>query len=388
MSTSADERRAFRVRALEAVGVEPALIDELLAYGEAPPGEDMPPAELPLPDEPHVEAWLAYEREARETGATETLKRHFAQFRFPVRAGMSGEDAYRRATRKGLFEAAEPFAPGVTFNSPNDIELAVLPTMGGRVPVVVAADRGDFVTLVRAFTERNEPADVPDTMGACMVRGFNNWSRIGTYRRQWAASVDDADDAAWAEEFRRLIPRKALYQDRLIILSRGAYSAVDAGAVGLDPDDWLARSLVIRREHECTHYFTYRCLGSLRSHALDELVADFVGLVRAFGRYSADVALLFLGLEHYPDFRPDGRLENYWTRAKLSGDAMPVVRDLVVRAARTLEQVSDAVSPSAQDLAGVARLTYVLSRLSLEELASADGARLVTSRLRAVSRIG
>ena len=325
MPNSADARRALRLEVLESAGAEPALVDELLAYGEAPPGDDVSPAELPLADEPHVEAWLAYRREAREVGAEHTLKQHFAQFRFPVRTGISDDEAYRRATRKGVFEAALPFAPGATFSAPDRIDIDVLPTMGGRVPVIVAADRSDFVTLVQAFTERNEPAAVPDTMGACMVRGFNNWSRIAAYRRQWAGSVDDANDAAWAEEFRRLVSRKALYQDRFIILSRGAYSAIDADAVGLDRDDWLARSLIIRREHECTHYFTYRCLGSLRSHALDELVADFVGLVHAFGRYSADVALLFLGLERYPEYRPDGRLENYWARAKLSRGAMSVV---------------------------------------------------------------
>ena len=44
-------------------------------------------------------------------------------------------------------------------------------------------------------------------------------------------------------------------------------------------------SLAIRREHEATHYFTTRLFGRVRSHALDELLADFIGLLTAFGRY-------------------------------------------------------------------------------------------------------
>jgi hypothetical protein len=64
--------------------------------------------------------------------------------------------------------------------------------MAGRVPVPVAGDRSDFVSLVQAFAERNEPAPVPESMGACIVKGFNNWDRIATFRKnalrgsQWA----------------------------------------------------------------------------------------------------------------------------------------------------------------------------------------------------------
>jgi hypothetical protein len=378
MTGPSSRRRAWRAGVLNDCGAPPAIVDELLAYGDAPAGGSDAPPTLPLPDEPHVEAWLAYEGEAREIGAVEALRRHFVQLRFPIREGLSAETAYARATRRGDFAAAAPFAPGLQFQAPDEIALTVQPTMGGRVPVLVAGERSDFTALVRAFTARNEPADVPDSMGACLVRGLNNWSRIAAYRRHWAESRGGDDETAWADEFRALVPRKAQYQDRLVILSRGPYSAVDAASAALSQREWLARSLVIRREHECTHYFTYRCLGSLRSHALDELVADFVGLVHAFGRYDADRALRFLGLEAYPDYRADGRLENYWTQARLSSDARGIVRTLVVRAARNLERIGRAVSPSPDRLADLGRLVFRLSRLSLEELGSNEAVALAT----------
>jgi hypothetical protein len=41
------------------------------------------------------------------------------------------------------------------------------------------------VRLVQAFSERNEPKVVLDSMGACIVKGLNNWSRIHVRRDAW-----------------------------------------------------------------------------------------------------------------------------------------------------------------------------------------------------------
>src|SRR4029078_7857581 len=98
----------------------------------------------------------------------------------------------------------------------------------------------------------------------------------------------------WRPSFENLMPQKYLYQDRFIILSRGPYSAIPASDVGMEEREWLDRSLAIRREHEITHYLTYRAVHSIRNNVFDELIADFVGLVRAFGSYRSDLALRFL----------------------------------------------------------------------------------------------
>jgi len=376
---SEHDRRALRVAVLEACGAAPGLVDSLLAYGEPLPPPDHRPPVLPLPDEPHIAAWLTYEEEAARLGAVPALRQHFAQLRFPVREGMSRHDAYGRATRRGQSEAADPFEPGLQLREPDGVTVLVHQTMGGRVPVVVAAAREDFEALIQAFTERNEPVPVPASMGACLVRGLNNWSRIADYRRRWEAEQGTEDEAAWAEEFKRLIPQKPLYQDRLVILSRGPYSAVAATDIGVDQAAWVDRSLIIRREHEFTHYFTYRCLGTIRDHALDEIVADFVGVLHAFGRYESAMARRFLGLEAYPTHRPDGRLENY--RGALSRDAMSVVRCLAHRATGQLQRVAEALGPRPDDLPAMGRLTLALAALSLEELASDAAITLVEGRL-------
>jgi hypothetical protein len=365
-----DSRHDNRRQALASFGINGALAAEIMAADTLPYPRAVASAgrPLPLPDEPLADAWRAYADHARETGVFNVLREHLVQLRFPIATGMSDDDAYRRATRRGDFGAADGFAPGLVLEAPDALELTVPSTMGGSVPILVAGNRSDFAWLVQALTGRNEPIDVPDAMGACLVKGLNNWSRVAAYRSEWAASSPGADDAAWAAEFQRLIPRKALYQDRLILLSRGPYSATPAAAAGLSEGEWRGASLAIRREHELTHYFTYRVFGTMRTHVVDELVADFVGLVRGFGAYRPGLALRFLGLESHPTYRVGGRLEHY--RGELSDEAFGAVQTLAVRAVRNLGALAETALPSVDDLEGLGRLTLQLVSLAIEELAS------------------
>lgn len=368
MSTSRLERR---LRSLDAFGAPPATAQEIVACDTLPYAPDAgAPVTLPLPDEPLADAWADYVEEARQDGVETTLKRHLVQLRFPVQAGISDTDDYRAATRRGDVTAATAFGEGLALRSPETLELAVVESMAGRVPVLVAGDRSDFVALVQALTARNEPVDVPDAMGACLVKGLNNWSRVAAYRRNWASSAGN-DAAAWAEEFKRLVPRKDLYQDRVVLLSRGPYSAVPAADVGLEDDAWRALSVAIRREHELTHYLTYRVFGSMRSHVVDEIVADFIGLSLGYGHYRADLAARFFGLES-ARFRPGGRLAHYLGEPPLSPGAFEVVQALTRSALANLEAMAREHPVSSGDLAFVGRLSLALAGLTIEELAARD----------------
>lgn len=362
MSDSRDRLRRY--------GAEGTALDELVAYCADPYVAAGPMPAFPLADEPHVERWRLYVEEARAEGAFAALRRRFVQLRVPVQAGISADEAYRAATRRGRSDEADRrFAPGLVLEDPRGLQLELCATISGTVPVLTAATRNDFDRLVQAFTERNEPVPVPASMGACLVTGLNNWDRIAAYRERWArGQPDGGSEKAWAEEFARLVLQKALYQDRVVILSGGPYSATAALDAGLPEDEWLARSLVIRREHELTHYFTYRVFGRIRSHVLDELVADFVGLVRAFGRYRADLARRFLGIECFPAYRPGGRLEGYRGTPPLSNEAFAVLTRLAHTGIEVLEQVSVRHADRLADLSRLARATYVLATCPLEAL--------------------
>lgn len=259
-------------------------------------------AKFPLPPEPHVAAWEEYTATAKEVGVFEVLSSRLVQLQFPILEGISQTEAYRSATRKGVPVDSMVEATGLILQQPEQLQLMIYQSLAGAIPILLTKNRKDFVSLVQALTMRNEPLPVPASMGACMVTGFNNWDRVRQYRQQWSAkNFGNCSESSWLEEFRRLIPQKQLYQDRLIILSDGFYSNVSASDIGLSESEWRRISLNIRLEHECTHYFTQRLFGSMRNNLLDELIADYRGIVTAIGHYRADWFLRFLGLESFTD---------------------------------------------------------------------------------------
>jgi len=360
-------RSADRRRMLAARGADAAALEALLAYTEnvfaRPP--ELAGATLPLPDEPFVAVWEQYRARADDDGAAAVLPEVMVQLRFPVREGISGEEAYRAATRRG---EAPPQGDGIRWHAPERLHIRVEPTVAGRVPVVVAA-RADFEALVRALTARNEPVAVPPAMGAAMVAGYVNWDRVARHRAAWRRSHPDGD---WPAELARIAPQGDLYRDRFILACEGPYSDVDAASLGLADEDWRALSLEIRIAHECAHYVTRRLLGSMRNNLLDELIADYAGITAATGRFRADWFLRFLGLEDHPAFRAGGRMEKYLGDPPLPPAALPVLQALVVDAARNVEAADRALGARAPGEAGP--LLMAMTALTLEEIAAADGA--------------
>jgi hypothetical protein len=316
---------------------------------------------LPLPDEPFVATWERWAGEARERGAFAVLAESLPQLRFPIREGMSQSADYRAATLRGVSPDGLAEATGLELERPEAVELAIHPSPAGRLPVLLVRGRAEFASLVRALGKRNEPAPVPDSQGALMIAGFNNWARIRELGTQITPTTP-----------------KELYQDRFILLSDGPYSAVPAADLGLDEAEWKEISLAIRRDHECAHYFTRRVFGSMRNHAHDELMADWAGLVGATGRFRADWFLRFLGLEDHPRYRPGGRLDLY--RGDLSDEAFAALRDLVRAAALNLESF-DAPTATLEERA---RMLTALASLRLDELASPGGQRRLRSTLETV----
>jgi anti-sigma regulatory factor (Ser/Thr protein kinase) len=347
--------------AVERAGGADDVAAELRSYGSPLLAAPKEFPELPLPDEPQLEAWSLYEEAADRHGAFAALSDVFPQLRFPVAKGISETDAYRASTRRGEPAEGEE-ATGLALTRPDLVRLELAPTIAGRIPILIAEERADFEALVRAFSARNEPVDVPPSMGACLVRGLNDWARIRAYRADWESAHAFGD---WNAEFRNLVAKKDLYEDRFIILSTGPYSGVSAARAGFGEDEWRRLSLSIRREHEAAHYFTLRAAGTMRTNLIDELIADYVGIVRTFGRYREDLALLFFGLEEHPRYREGARLQNY--RGALSDAAFDAARGLAHAAVKNLAAL-DAARP-ARGEASIASRVLDLATATLEELA-------------------
>ncbi len=384
--------RASQAQFVGGLGASDAEVEELLVYcenrfGAADPaliGRGSPPTGLsegplpdePLPDEPFVACWRAWVTEATTAGALTVLGRNLPQLWFPIQSGISQGESYRAATLRGASAAELDEAGGLELTHPHQIELHLHASFAGGIPLIVARHRADFVRLLQALARRNEPAEVPDAQGAVTVAGYNNWARIHALRAAWQAE-DPANREAptWGQAFARIQRDKSAYQDRFILLSDGPYSGVPSDALGLDAATWRRQSLVIRREHECAHYYTRRVYGLMRNNLLDELIADHVGLVVATGTYQAAWFLRFMGLEDESGYRAGGRLDLYRGDPALSDGAFHVLGLVVRRASRNLEawfEGDDEVAGSRRDQ--LARTIRALAACGLLPLAAPEGA--------------
>jgi hypothetical protein len=373
-------QQSFRADVLTNFGANASEVEELLAYNQNVFDRNTlnSPIQFPLVSETHVSAWEEYAVIAREIGVFETLKQRLVQLQFPIQQGISKTEVYRAATRKGVSTKGMAEASGLVLQQSDRIQLIIHQSLAGKIPVLLVENREDFVFLVRALCKRNEPIPIPASMGACLVSGLNNWDRIHQYRQEWFVRKASSQkhynsEIDWDEEFKRIIPQKHLYQDRLIILSNGFYSGVSAENMGIEESEWLRLSQKIRLEHECTHYLTLRLFGSMQNNMLDELIADYKGIVAANGYYRADWFLRFLGLESFPNYREGGRLENYRGQPPLLDGAFKILMALVKAAAENLESFDTEYTDKLRDSEHQALMLMSLTNLTLEELASEQG---------------
>ncbi len=365
------ERIEKRREILESLGSDSESVGALLSYNDSV--YEIPPYDtisLPLDDEPHVAVWSEYYDEARDIGAFEALKKHIVQFRFPIREGIDASTEYAAAVRKGQFPESL-FDNGLQLERPDQLELYLYPTIAGQVPVLVTHDRHDFESLYRAILHKSNPAPVLPSVGAVIIAGYNNWDRIhrlkDVFRNGMGALYTDAH---WSSEFTRIRQTPSLFRDTFILLSDDWYSGVNPDDLGVDGTDWRARSVVIRREHECTHYITRRLFGSMRNNILDELIADAAGLIASEGQFNAESFLHFIGLENYPDYRSGGRLEHYLGDVEQGTAAFDLLKTCVARAARNVESATENRRDSMDAKSLKIRLILTLVQFTLEELAA------------------
>lgn len=290
-----------RCKVLRARGViSESVLEELLRYTESPylttpAREQEPPSDL---------FWQDFLADCQNSDALSQLEQIMPQLRFPVATGMRDDPSYREATLRGGNQGTRR---GLGLENPADFRVMLHDADCGAVPVFFPKGRNDFRTLVQAIMGRNEPIEVPDSMGACVVAGYNNWGRI---RRLKARFLEENRLGSWSERFSEIRKERSLYTDEFFIISDGPYSGVSHSALGLEAESWYQLSSRIRLHHETFHLFCRRVYGLMQTNALDETFADYMGLIETLGRFNPEWFLLFMGLEG-EDYRDGGRLQNY-----------------------------------------------------------------------------
>ena len=378
---SGEKNRRLRIKVLSELGASGQEQEELLGYNQNFFRKEPAnlPTSFPLPSEPHVEIWKGYLEHSKGMDLFRVLQNKLVQLQFPIIEGISRSEDYLAATRRGVWLEEKRADEKLTLEGPGELKLVIHQTPAGEIPVLIPGTRSDFVRLVQSLTERNEPVPVPDSMGACIVAGFNNWDRIRAYRKRWEGDTEEHTDTEWNEEFRRLIPRKELYQDRFMVLSDDPYSNVPGEKLGLGENEWKKISVAIRFEHESTHYFTRRVFKSMHNLFHDELIADYMGIRAAIGRYRSDWFLYFMGLEDSRGYRRGGRLENYRGKPPLSQGAFKILCKLARLATSNVERFDAEYGAKIKGLSGKASTIMTLCRFTVEELASREAVDMLCS---------
>lgn len=229
------------------------------------------------------------------------LSQRFPQILLPVEKNEKDTPEYKDAVLRG-----KPVSNDLRFICSQEDTLETVETPVGKVDVLYLANRADFEHALQALAYRCEPVDIPASVGANTIRGLINWQKIRSHKQDYILS----GGTDWNEEFKWLTSNKKNYLDTLILLSSGNYSALPAVAVGLPEDDWKEKSLTIRKYHELTHYVCRSLYPEDADPIRDEVIADMVGIIAAFGHYDPELAKAFLGIDG-GQFRNGGRLAHY-----------------------------------------------------------------------------
>lgn len=216
-----------------------------------------------------------------------TLARRYPAIYLPIEEGISKTEEYRNTCLRGEESKRE-----ILFSFNENDRLETFNTPVGDVEILTMYDRNDFVHMARALGSKAEPVNIPDSTGAMALFGLNNWDKV-------RAGLDD-------------------YKDSFILLSSGYYSNVSNidikkvtdGELDLTQEEWIEKSIIIRKFHELTHFVMRKTYPDDIVPVRDEIIADIVGLECAFKKLDVRVLKLFLGLEN-KEYRKGGRLENY-----------------------------------------------------------------------------
>lgn len=229
------------------------------------------------------------------------LSRRYPQLLLPIARGMSQTEQYRRAVLRGVLPDADPVIAGSASDSFETVR-----TEFGSVGIWYLAHREDFVRAVQALAHRCEPVALPASVGAQYIGGLVNWETIRAHRAQYLA----AGGGDWSRELRRFAADRSCCTDCLILLGSGFYSDVPAQEASLPERTWREASLRIRKYHELTHFVYRRAYPGDVDAVRDEVLADCVGLLAAFGRYDSRLARRVLGICG-GGVLPGGRLRHY-----------------------------------------------------------------------------
>ena len=333
----------LRTRVIRDSGASGEELGELLRhsrrkYGSIDPVECL---RFPLSDETFMEAWDRYSEAAAAAGSIAPLAEYLPQLGFPIQRGISRTEEYIAALKATHVTKSHSRKYALSLIAPERCRVRLHPTPAGRMPAMIADERQDFITLVRAFTGNNEPVAVSEALQGIAVSRVKSVSLTGP------------------RPSRTSRPVREVLRGRFLIVSSEPYRGVRRPAA-VSNEEWRGQSALIRCEHQSAHYFTRRLLGSMRNALLDELIAHFYSVVTVLETYRAQ------GLFDGP------QLEDLRGDPPLSDGALRCLLRIVRAAAGNLETFQAGIERPFRSAIQRAALLLTVAAFALEELASPE----------------
>ncbi len=141
-------------------------------------------------------------------------------------------------------------------------------------------------------------------MGAVSFFGIKNWKRIDSLVEQFVPKDQietlDCGNCKVVNEC----------EDALVIVTSGFYSNLQSEETQYKEQEWIDISLKLRIYHEITHVICRKKYKEMIEPIWDEIVADYMGMQWAIGKYDMEIAAKCLGV-YDEEYKEGGRLENY-----------------------------------------------------------------------------
>ena len=179
-----------------------AVIDELIAYTQNKFTEHQKDNRTTIENQPLSSLSDNSLGISKYSSAFEALKTNWVKFHFPIQKGISTHPEYKQATLKGVSVEELTIASGLQLNAPEKLELSTYNSIAGNISLLIVPCDEDFKTIIRALCHQNEPAEIPDSMGAAMIKGVINWNRILSLKEDWRKTNTTG---SWGEYFKNHI---------------------------------------------------------------------------------------------------------------------------------------------------------------------------------------
>lgn len=324
-------------------------------------------------DDTDIQFWEDLLNASEKKDIFTLLKECYPQLNFIIEREIDKIELYKNVVLKGKTDSIK-FAAYLKLEDAKNISLELHQSVAGRIPVLIVPNKEDFVKILQSLIHKNNPVSIPSSIGAVLLNGLNNGKRLDNIKKKWLQNNPLGD---WNTEFsNNIIHNRSLYKDKFIILSTKPYSNVTARQLGLAEDVWTSYSVSIRKEHEFTHLYMLKKYGHVTNNLHDELIADYIGIIKTTWSYNKVWMLTFMGLENYPHYREGARLENYVNESKLSEADF---KQLIIITKNAIENIAifDKNLGKLKSIKDQTRRIDALCEIGLIDLASPNGADLL-----------